>query len=321
MRLFTQQDKVNGQLMTRDTIPLSFKVNKRTIFFVHGWLGSQINSYFKEIAETVLQKEDVNAVVVGWEGGAVNLNYRQSASNTRSVGAEIGLVAAKLIADGKTARENIECVGHSLGAHVCGHAGQRTKLGRITGLDPAGPDFEHKPPSIGLNPDCADYVDAMHTGYNGALVSKLIPEVDILLEFLLGIGFNLGIRRSLGHVDFYPNKGEIQPHCLDPVNQKFYWDKYYDLQGFLVEAYAYVGFLDLVVTACSHYSAVKYYKESILTPYFFSRNKCANYNDLPGSCTSSVDPVQSMGYDSIKYKSNTGIFYLETSSVEPFYKN
>lgn len=34
---------------------------------------------------------------------------------------------------GGTAREKLWCVGHSLGSHICGHAGQTFKLGRITG--------------------------------------------------------------------------------------------------------------------------------------------------------------------------------------------
>ena len=60
------------------------------------------------------------------------------------------------------------CSGHSLGSHVCGHAGQRANywgsFGRITGLDPAGPWFEGKDhPDIGLDATDALLVDVMHT--------------------------------------------------------------------------------------------------------------------------------------------------------------
>jgi len=76
---------------------------------------------------------DYNAIVVGWEGSSQQIWYPQSASDTRTVGTEIGLVAANVIANANSARERLYCVGHSLGSHVCGHAGMKTKFGRITG--------------------------------------------------------------------------------------------------------------------------------------------------------------------------------------------
>lgn len=76
---------------------------------------------------------DYNAIIVGWGRGADNLLYPQSASNTRTVGAEIGLVAANIIARGISDKYQLYCVGHSLGAHVCGHAGMKTKFGRVSG--------------------------------------------------------------------------------------------------------------------------------------------------------------------------------------------
>ena len=59
--------------------------------------------------------------------------YDQSASNTRSVGGEIALVSNNIISKGKSSRALMYCVGHSLGAHVCGHAGTQGQFGRITG--------------------------------------------------------------------------------------------------------------------------------------------------------------------------------------------
>jgi pancreatic lipase-related protein 1 len=76
---------------------------------------------------------DYNVIIVGWGLGADDLLYPQSASNTRTVGTEIGLVAANIIASGISDMSRLYCVGHSLGAHVCGHAGMKTKFGRISG--------------------------------------------------------------------------------------------------------------------------------------------------------------------------------------------
>ena len=76
---------------------------------------------------------DWNVIVVGWDMGSRQIWYPQSASDTRAVGAEIALVADNLIRSGDSANSRLYCVGHSLGGHVCGHAGARTKFGRITG--------------------------------------------------------------------------------------------------------------------------------------------------------------------------------------------
>ena len=90
----------------------------------------------------------------------------------------------------------IHIIGHSLGAHIAGYAGERTpNLGRITGeeslffsvleqdtgqnsvaveclsdavlfivgLDPAGPYFENTDRAVRLDPTDAIFVDALHT--------------------------------------------------------------------------------------------------------------------------------------------------------------
>ena len=74
----------------------------------------------------------------------------------------------------------IHCIGHSLGAHVCGFLGQAVKedtkydkpiLERITGMDPAGPyffhnfvdDFPNGQDGQRLDPTDASHVDIIHT--------------------------------------------------------------------------------------------------------------------------------------------------------------
>ena len=64
----------------------------------------------------------------------MKLWYPQAASNTQIVGATIAEVANEALEMG-TNPKDLWCVGHSLGSHVCGHAGRRTNqpMGRITG--------------------------------------------------------------------------------------------------------------------------------------------------------------------------------------------
>jgi hypothetical protein len=62
-------------------------------------------------------------------------------------------------------------------------------------LDPAEPHFADTDPIMRLDPSDADFVDVIHTD---------------AAPFISG-GF--GIKQPVGHVDFYPNGGEIQPGC------------------------------------------------------------------------------------------------------------
>ena len=78
--------------------------------------------------------------------------------------------------------KDIHCIGHNLGAHVCGYIGQDThRLYRITGLNPAGPlfynDTTHLMPNYlenepfgdadtHLSQDDAPFVDCYHTDGN-----------------------------------------------------------------------------------------------------------------------------------------------------------
>ena len=71
--------------------------------------------------------------LVGWKKGANSIYYPNSASNTRTVGAEISLSVNRLMDEAKLSRDKLWCVGFSLGAHVCGFAGMGTKFERITG--------------------------------------------------------------------------------------------------------------------------------------------------------------------------------------------
>ena len=66
-------------------------------------------------------------------------NYQVAVSNTRLVGAQIGLLIENINKlYGKAMRNNTHLIGHSLGAHVAGFTGSHLKknglfLGRITG--------------------------------------------------------------------------------------------------------------------------------------------------------------------------------------------
>lgn len=91
-------------------------------------------------------------------------------------------------------------IGFSLGAHIAGIAGYNIRIklqpiGRITGLDPAGPIFHSRliPNTKKLDSSDANFVDVIHTN--------------------AGI---FGYKQTLGTVDFFPNGGgAVQAGCYD----------------------------------------------------------------------------------------------------------
>lgn len=145
------------------------------------------------IKDGFLKKYDANVFIMDWSEISGNVLYPIPMSATKSVGDFYSQFLNKLVASG-TDPKNIHLVGHSLGAHVSGFAarGVKEKIGRVTGLDPALPGFDLGLVEGGhLEKSDAEFVDVIHTcaGY-------------------------LGMRRSIGHADFYPNGGSVpQPGC------------------------------------------------------------------------------------------------------------
>lgn len=65
--------------------------------------------------------------------------------------------------------KKIHLIGHSLGSHIAGFAGKtyltlmKSRVGRISSLDPAGPCFSNVDPQLRLSKEDADFVDVIHT--------------------------------------------------------------------------------------------------------------------------------------------------------------
>ncbi|XP_078354760.1 inactive pancreatic lipase-related protein 1-like isoform X1 [Oculina patagonica] len=174
-----------------------FDISRRTIFVIHGYTESK-NTWATRIKDALLEREDCNVILVDWRKGAKTL-YGQAAGNTRLVGAQVAELIRFLISSSPGSpdlAERFYIVGFSLGAQTAGYAGsylkaRRMTLGRITGLDPAGPLFTNVGPKYRLDPDDAKYVDVIHT--------------DALA---------IGTVETVGHADFWPNGGFTQPGCI-----------------------------------------------------------------------------------------------------------
>lgn len=177
-----------------------FDNGKKVVVMTHGWTEEWNNRHWLNDARDAMKSKNVNFIGIDWAGGAQNLDYVQSAADTQIVGRAVAYMFNKL----KNAGWNVndfECVGHSLGGQACGYAGKYSKsafnnnIGKVHGLDPAGPMFERTTSEVRIDKGDARFVDVMHT--NGGNED---------------VGF-LGMNAAVGHADFFPNGGHDQAGC------------------------------------------------------------------------------------------------------------
>ncbi|XP_045049466.2 lipase member I [Desmodus rotundus] len=175
-----------------DSLNVNFNASKRTVWLIHGYrpIGS-VPSWLQNFVRVLLNQDDMNIVVVDWNQGATTFIYNRAIKNARKVAVSLSEYIRRLLKHGASL-DNFHFIGMSLGAHISGFVGKifQGQLGRITGLDPAGPKFSGKPSNGRLDYTDAKFVDVIHSDTDG-----------------------LGIKEPLGHIDFYPNGGKKQPGC------------------------------------------------------------------------------------------------------------
>ncbi|XP_012543587.2 pancreatic lipase-related protein 2 isoform X2 [Monomorium pharaonis] len=166
-----------------------------TKIIIHGWTENGNAFWLHDIRRNYLSIGDYNVIYVDWFTGSTK-EYLTSVKLIRQVGEYVAAFIEFLKSETQISFDDIHILGHSLGAHVAGYIGNYTskKLGRITGLDPAGPAFETpylKDTEERLDAADANFVDVIHT-----------------------CAGSLGFLRPIGHADFYPNGGTFrQPGC------------------------------------------------------------------------------------------------------------
>ncbi|OCT69731.1 inactive pancreatic lipase-related protein 1 [Xenopus laevis] len=295
--LFTKENPDNVQVISAlDHSSLStssFNPNRKTYFIIHGFLRSAEDHWLMDMCKTLLKIEDVNCFCVDWRGGSRTL-YTQAANNIRVVGSQLAYFINFLYSQYNYSPSKIHIIGHSLGSHTAGEVGKRVPgIGRLTGLDPAGPLFQNTPPEVRLDPTDADFVDVIHTD-----ASPLIPKL------------GLGMSQLVGHLDFFPNGGETMPGCeRNVINQLLSINQLWEeTDEFL---------------ACSHLRSYKYYTDSILTPDAFVAFPSETYEAFKkGSgfpCPSTGCPL--MGHYADLYGRGTlsgQSLYLNTGDVQPY---
>jgi len=187
-----------------NNVPQSqFKASSIKII-VHGWNdeSTTLNAmgWVTDMKKALYDAErNIGVIVVNWNSLPKNIDFNDPKNNVLYVSSaksvpNVGQELADILNKVKQPNQKIHCIGHSLGAHVCGFAGKfsQSKYGiqfdRISGLDPAGPNFFSATSAQRLDKTDAKFVDIYFTS-------------------------KLGLQSSIGHANFYANDNTLQPNC------------------------------------------------------------------------------------------------------------
>lgn len=173
-----------------------------TYIFVHGFTQSYPDTDWLRRTRALFEKHSLigkqNLIFMDW-GTAAQGSYSQVAARTSGMGSFLANFLMKLFEMGAD-RRAVHIVGHSLGAHIAGFAGKRIRprIGRITGLDAAGPCFGK----------------FLSNSANDRLAHDDAHEVDV---YHYDDSF-LGLSGQIGQFDVLVNGGSSQPGCTDNMN-------------------------------------------------------------------------------------------------------
>ncbi|XP_041477499.1 pancreatic triacylglycerol lipase-like [Lytechinus variegatus] len=280
-----------------DTIYASdFKPWKKTKVIIHGFVAGSDVDWMDDMTNEILIEGDYNVITIDWRPGVIKDDYDVAVGNVRVVGAEIAYLFDMIQRTQAVGPNTFHIIGHSLGAHAAGIAGAIVpNIGRITGLDPAGPYFDDCDPRVRLDASDADFVDVIHT------------DTDPLYKL------GLGMYSSTGHVDFYPNSGRAQPGCDLRI-----------IGSIFANGRIWGGVIDYI--ACNHIRAVYLFMDSINPgerecPYlaFECTREWSDYNE--GLCFEDTPRAQ-MGWKADQYAPEEGVqelvFQENTLAEDPY---
>ncbi|RZF36008.1 hypothetical protein LSTR_LSTR005824 [Laodelphax striatellus] len=166
-----------------------------SVVLVHGYAGLSDTLPVGVLRDAYLRNGSYNVFAVDWGALARIPCYGAAVHNMHPVARCLAQMLSFLRDSGVPVMRTA-CVGHSLGAHVCGLAANylNFRMHKIIGLDPARPLIRSQSRSR-LDAGDADVVQVIHTSSS------------------------FGDVRQMGRVDFCVNGGRVQPFCSNTTNE------------------------------------------------------------------------------------------------------
>lgn len=176
--------------------PVSFLIHGFTSGYPYQtWMTSMVEAYTIDEAKNSIDGDELvshNMFIVNWNYGARGkLKYARAISNMKPVSKFVAEFLNKvLLEEANVKARRVQIIGHSLGAHLAGFIARQAnqKIGRIIGLDPAGPCFRKGAQRLDVND--AEQVATIHTNTD-----------------------MLGNQDPLGMTAVFVEGGKIQPSC------------------------------------------------------------------------------------------------------------
>ncbi|CAG4972259.1 unnamed protein product [Parnassius apollo] len=167
-----------------------------TILLIHGYAGGDDTLPIIVLRDAYLRRGGYNVFMLDWGALCQPPCYVAAVHNLRPV-ARCTAEALATLRQAGLRPDRLTCVGHSLGAHLCGIIANylNFRLNRIIGLDPARP-LIRSAPALRLDPGDARAVHVLHTNAG-----------------------RYGEAARLGHADFCLNGGRSQPFCENTPNE------------------------------------------------------------------------------------------------------
>uniref|UniRef100_A0A2A4IV85 Lipase domain-containing protein n=1 Tax=Heliothis virescens TaxID=7102 RepID=A0A2A4IV85_HELVI len=195
LHLYTEADPLKNvvDLSSQDWLRQSgWDPAHENVLLIHGYAGGDDTLPIVVLRDAYLRRGGYNVFMLDWGTLCQPPCYVAAVHNLRPVARCVAEALGALRRAGLRT-DNLTCVGHSLGAHLCGIIANYLtfRLNRIIGLDPARP-LIRSAPALRLDPGDARAVHVLHTNAG-----------------------RYGEAARLGHADFCLNGGRSQPYCED----------------------------------------------------------------------------------------------------------